>query len=452
MKEPLIYKGFWFLPENPKNYLSGILTYNPNFGIELDLINTFIDLSKLEDIHKPDFILGVTTDNQRITLYKSFARSWNILSNVPCVTYTTDYTFIGDRHFSNQSELKFDSISAKFKNFDEWVNVFGFGINHNFQAESKTISINYELPKPLTFKINDEISGGITFSVNSSLMQNVVTPQIKQSTSVYLEYSCKQSFDLILDDMIFFQNFFSLGCYELAYPLHIILYSKDNESKKFQLIYKPSINYVEERRKRPWEFLFNLDDIQLNFESILQKWYAKKETMQHILTLLLESFYHERKLEVNVFINISQAIEAFHRHYRKNESLDPKDFKSKKEAIIATVPEIYKDEIREMLHFSNEPKYKQRLEEVIAEVTNKILDHTFLKDKDQFIKNVKDNRNYYTHYDKSLSKKAFKAVDLYEISKKLRMVLIFLILSETGFTNDQIADLYKRAKANLDIN
>src|SRR6185295_751441 len=120
MIEKFTHKGLWFLPDNPDRQVTGILTYDPSEGADLELLGTLVDHRSSKEIHEPDFILGYTTDNKAITLYKSYEYSRSFLSGIDTAKYTTNFILIGD-HFTNEIEFKFDKVKGRFKNLDEWI-------------------------------------------------------------------------------------------------------------------------------------------------------------------------------------------------------------------------------------------------------------------------------------------------------------------------------------------
>jgi hypothetical protein len=66
-----------------------------------------------------------------------------------------------------------------------------------------------------------------------------------------------------------------------------------------------------------------------------------------------------------------------------------------------------------------------------------------IKDKDQFIRDTKISRNYYTHLDPELEKKALKRGELFRLTEMLKLVLYILILIETGFSKSSIEKALK---------
>ena len=86
-----------------------------------------------------------------------------------------------------------------------------------------------------------------------------------------------------------------------------------------------------------------------------------------------------------------------------------------------------------------------RLTELIEKYSNDILDKV-LGDKTKFVTDVKNSRNYYTHYDKRLEKKALKGADLFYLSERLKILLVCAFLMEAGITKEMIVSYLERIK------
>ena len=131
-----------------------------------------------------------------------------------------------------------------------------------------------------------------------------------------------------------------------------------------------------------------------------------------------------------------QGIETFHRRRRHNEKEPKETHKIKIAAILEGCPTEHQTWLKEKLNFSNEPTLQERLIELFAEIDEKLKDHLFPK-VDEIFKNSKNSRNYYTHYNKSLEKKALKHTPLFYLTERLKIFLLILLLKETGISNDQ---------------
>jgi hypothetical protein len=80
--------------------------------------------------------------------------------------------------------------------------------------------------------------------------------------------------------------------------------------------------------------------------------------------------------------------------------------------------------------------------------SNNILDK-ILGDKTQFVLNVKNSRNYYTHYSNDGVKKALKGSKLFYLSERLKILLVCSFLEEVGFNKDNLSMLLDNIKWKL---
>lgn len=90
MVEEMSYSGLWWLPENDdKTFISGTLKLNDGNGI-LEIIGSTDDLVKVfgdkffDYIFKSpglDIILGITVNNEKITLVNNFLKSSDLCSS-----------------------------------------------------------------------------------------------------------------------------------------------------------------------------------------------------------------------------------------------------------------------------------------------------------------------------------------------------------------------------------
>jgi hypothetical protein len=67
-------------------------------------------------------------------------------------------------------------------------------------------------------------------------------------------------------------------------------------------------------------------------------------------------------------------------------------------------------------------------------------------DRDAFIQVFKDSRNYYTHYDPRLEKRAARGVALYLLSIQLQAIIEMSLLRQLGFGCRAISGILERAR------
>ena len=447
MQNDFEYSGIWFLPEDENNEVSGKLIYSAKDGITLELIGSF---EKVEDIFKdknPIIILGYLANGKKITLLYNHSIS-KIISfpGVPIVIYKSFYLFIGE-HYKRLEDLLFNSIEVNFNNLENWLNFNGNKVKYFKNG------INLFYRKPLSIEFNIEnLKGEFEFTATTKY-KGSKNYQISQKVILSLESKTLLNFREFLNKIQVFQDFLTFGYFETSIPLSINLFNNNNYDeyankkieKPISLLYSLKNIFFETKERQSHEFLFYYEDISDNFETTINKWFTLNKEIEPIINLFLESFYSiNEKFNENKFLNMIHALETFHRRLRKNNVLNKKDFKLKISSILFAVPEEQKDWLKERLNFANEPTLNSRLTELISEIIDYKIIQKIIVNENIFIKQIRDTRNYYTHYNSSLEKKALKGSNLYYSTMKLRVILIIHLLLLLGLKKEAIEKIIER--------
>jgi hypothetical protein len=456
LREIFSYKGLFWLPENPDDKVSGTLSFSPEDGITLELIGFLGSRRSSAQLFETKIINGFSTNGKKLSLFKCYES--NRTASYPGIETSiiqANYLFVG-ANFINEDEICFNKVAIKLKNLDSWLGISGFDIQYN-QAEHST-NIYYKLPQPIEFKINSGYKAKFEFiSSGPSISIYTRKASIEQSVYLILEPLDKtdRHFKELLKQTHTFQMFITFATFTASFPLEIIFYSPryfiEFDSKKIpeeiQLYYTTSIK-PKNKEIFHWDLLFSYQDIEKNFKVIINNWYTQHDKINSILGLFLVNFYNPGIFNVNRFLNIAQALETFHRRFKKNNVLPKNQHKERLKTIINSVDKKFKEWLKQKLSFSNEPTLKERIDELLKDYSNQTI-QKLIKDFDNFSKLVKDSRNYYTHYDKSLEKKAAKGEDLYYLTERMKVLLTCCLLNVIGFDNNLIQELLKRNKYRL---
>lgn len=195
----------------------------------------------------------------------------------------------------------------------------------------------------------------------------------------------------------------------------------------------------------------NLDKIEANFEKVFQNWFLKNEKLKPVIDLYMGIYYHRTSYERH-FLNAVQALEAYHRLTRKNEVLPKAEHKLKIESILSLAPAEHKEWLRSKLNFSNEPSLHERLEDLfrpIKDPQNKnygMAYHLFRFPStkvEDLIKDIKNTRNYNTHFDEKLKKKAVIGEDLVQLTNLLVIMIEYYLMAELELDEEMIIKIAK---------
>lgn len=468
MNNNLEFKGVWYLPNSPDKRVYGVLTYNKFSGSILELIGNFDDNDFLPELRNEDIILGVTTDSKEITLYKSFIihRGGAVFvsgseTGITTIKYTVNYLFEG-AHIAHPNDLKFDEISCHIRNLDEWLGISGFASDRitQEQQKNKEFMLKYKLPEQILFPINENVTGKFNFTIKLPSV-SIFQKEHHLKQNVELVFSCKtgQDLELLLDYFFCFQNFLVLGMYSKTHPIGIRLkgesFTRDigfeNEvlEKKIIHLYLPISNIDEEKSLLLGsEMFFNYHQIKDVFPQIIKTWFEQYDKLKPALSLFFEQLYNNQRFSENTFLNLAQAAETFHTRTNNHTKIPKEKYKLMVNEVMDSVDKKYHGWLKEQFCFGNNLNLAQRLDEIISNTANPILDK-IIGDKKLFADQIRWSRNYYTHYTKDSKKKALEGKPLFDLSEKIKIVLACAFLKQTGLPIEKIEEFLERNKRRL---
>lgn len=443
--------GIWWIPSNPEIQVSGLLKFSSSTGIRLELIGSLQEHSK---VNCP-IILGVT-QGKLITLYGSkVSDSRSSAPGFESEKYTVKTAFIG-AHFSAPDEIKFNRVAVEYSYLADWADLPVIKRQEELEEDNYNVrgfNFSYIRPEPIRGNTNQGILSLVYTWHNSGQPF-----QIDFSQSAMFEIKSQEhfSFDEWMTKIIFpLQNFITLATNRpnsvtrvLAFSHYGIRATDDNphftkQDISIEVIYRSV--YTEARQDNRLlsdDLLFQFKDIKETFGDTMTRWLAIAAELDSVCNLFFSTRYSQRMYQENHFLNIVQAAESYHRRRRFNRVLPKEEHEKRISRIIDNALEEDKEWLKQKLSFSNEPSLKERLIDLRQE-TSEIIS-LLITDENSFIKQVRDTRNYLTHYDKSLWKKTVKGEDLYWLTYTLEVLLQTCFLKELGFSPEQCVALFER--------
>ena len=428
MTEILEFQGYWSPTMDMEKSYSGILKI-ANGEIDLELLGC-------RDFPQDRFIIhGLTSTGKKITLYNCypFNRSMS-MPGIPTAILSATHYFEGDH--LNETDLIFEAAELKITFLDLWLGVGGFKFFEK-KENPYSLSLTYELPETITLFKNDQIEILIAFNYHSPSFKPVSNCNIQQESLIQIKHSQSFSLEELWTYINIIKSFFTLS-YFSEVNLEDVVVIKNNSSLQLKYLRQNSSEIETKKHRR--HFLFDYHDVQSNLSKIFEKWYGLHKNLEPVMAIFLEIFKKQAKLSESHFLNIMHGIESFHRRLRSNYKRPQEEFSKLIKEILDSVPNEHQSWLKEKLAFANEPSLKERLENLISEIEPSILSHLF-PFHEKLIVQAKDTRNYFTHYSPSLEKKALEGKDLYHLSERLKLLLLILLLKETGFDESQISKI-----------
>ncbi|NET42545.1 HEPN domain-containing protein [Okeania sp. SIO2B3] len=461
--ENIEYSGYWWLPSEPDLKIAGILKFKNTEGIKLQLIGSFLNFYTAGKIPTNiPIILGVV-HREIITICNSInSHSRRSSPGFASQEYTSELALIG-RHFTKPDEILFNKARVRYSYLSDWADLPLI----KREPDLRDLDWNKERELRFTYTAPEDIEAKTTygkFSViyNCSEAGKRESIDLKQFVSLMIqpneELSCKDFHFKFIHPL---NNFITFATDRTNCITELEFYSRHGDTdivdSRYSLdeipikaIYK---TYYPDRKKLDKllfhnkifsEMLFSLSDIKSDFSLIMQRWFNSVEKLDSVLNLFFSIKYKPDIYLESKFLNLVQAVESYHRRQIKNHVLPEDEHKERKERILGSVPSEYQEWLKEKLNYSNEPTLKERLIELlelIPEITKQLI-----KDKEVFATQVKNARNYFTHYNKSLKKKVPQPEELSWFIELLSFILQACILKELGCTSERCHQLLNRNK------
>jgi hypothetical protein len=443
MHESHEYKGLWWLPGDDDEALSGTAVIADG-SAELEVVGDFGRALLSEtarekqyslDLEDKPRVLGIAANGKEITLEGLAERGHTVhLPGLATARYQADVAVVG-KHFPASEEITFDEISICASDLNAWTRVSGFDISMGLEqlkekgatALSST-EIRYEAPDDIDIPLARGENAIIRFTAPSKgLGHGTDHVELSQKAALHLRFAKRANIRTVFKRVSQVRNFLSLAAGRPASVLSVTGYRDDytqgNTSfpRPIEIYWQiPHNPEPSARRRQVREMLFTLDETQSEMSTVMRKWFRRQPHLEPVFNLFFGTLYNPGLyLEVK-FLAYAQAIETY-------------DYRRRRKPGRLTLA--------------------QRMGDVLGRcrtVSKRIVGEGE-DDLDDFIREFKDSRNYYTHYNPKLEMKAASGTALLLLCIQLQAIIEMSLLRELGFPCRAINGMLERSRRYAEI-
>ncbi|MGG3662954.1 HEPN domain-containing protein [Bacillus gobiensis] len=444
--------------------LNGILNVND------DINNVFLYLYSDEPLALPyytDVVYGTTYNGNAFTLYD--CKIGGGFSSSGVHDYKTKYMYkvnssyvLEGAIFTKEQEILIKEVSFSVTNLNKWADQEALDIKFDDSSEyiitKKNLDDITHTNEEFVFSIKYITMPNYSYTVSSSL-------NIQTNARLVIKFHTPTGLVRVHSLINQVRDFFSLCTTTRTYIEYITAKPQYPTPQEFEFpinIYGQLIEFGKKENINDLKFYHNyisLEQIKKDFNLCMKNWFEKSEKLQPVIDLYLSINYHRTSNERH-FLNLVQALEAYHRLTRKNEVLPKDEHKKKMEKIIANIPEEYQSWVKAKLAFSNEPSLHERLEELLTPKSksgsphhDSQLRHIFKlenKEKIEIIRDIKYTRNYNTHFDERLLKKSLQGEELFQLILLLSLMMEYYLLMELEIDEETVINLIRQKSKQID--
>jgi hypothetical protein len=461
------YSGSWWLPHSEKQ-VTGDLIFSNEAGLRLDLHDSLAEggsfLDTLRDDRRTAYpvVLGMTEDGKLVTLCDcQETRVSTAFKNIEeggflytTAGYDARAAFIG-AHFFETQQMQFHRAEVQYDYLPDFVRKQGF--TPDFKMEDGILQkyqLTYEYPPRIVATTSRGIiSVSYNFHQHGGPMKELT---LWQSTA--LEIKLEKELTLKKLDIEYIrplQDLMSLAANRPTSITDLLVYSKEkvetvmNRTSEVPIAVVFQQNYQKERQDSllpPNKLLFTLEDrsVSERFSEIIERWLTNTDLdeLGDVFTLFFSVLYAPDLSQEMGFLNIAFAAELYHRKRFSNEVLPKNKHKARVTSVVDSAPEEHREWVKNALSFSNEPRFRDRIDDLV-DMTKEVISPLF-SDKDYFVNKVRDTRHYRVHNVSRLKKNAAEGEELYWITKTLSYLVQACLLIELGLTSQDCFELFSK--------
>ena len=439
--------GLWWLPDDDDRAVGGVIRFDPSSGVTLHVAGLVGGLEPFSMSEMIPIILGRIENGKTITLYQCDNVSIRDGIGIDARTFRARAAFVGV-WFETEDDIRFSSGTVQFSSLPDWVGNGAFHAEGTNSAESFSYSIRYDRPPELTATTHIgviRLAYGFSVAADHGRMMSIT-----QRPAFVIEAAEEHSIDSWLEHAVYpLQVFLTFAMRQPASVTDMTVLARAqstaNESERdvfVTVLFEPVFH--DSSQPRPvfrHDMLFSLDDVRVQFDTILSRWFALTNELRDVVSRFYSIKFRPNTLLETRFLMVVQAVEAYHRRTgRRQQAIPEREYQERIAAILAGAPEGQQGWLKQKLEFSNEPTLARRLKDLIEDTLPTTA--SLLGDRKTFVREVVDTRNYHTHYSQELRKKAVSGERLYWITSALTDLFEACLLTKLGFTPQQTHELF----------
>jgi len=450
--QPFKKKGEWWIPGSDCKVV-GELDYSVR-RMELrlnDILHRPVldqrSLSRPED-DQPAVIHGHTTENDEVTLYKSWYQSWRPIGRRTQINETilVSHVALFGGHFAQIESQLFESCSFQLAGLDEWISHNAFDSTQENEGSDTVFVTKAKLGQARTF---DTAVG--TFDLGAWVATRGAGYQVTLSHEWVLQLTPHSPRDLnwFMKVIRHAERLLTLFCSEPIHSLTCRLHLTKDDPARHSLamsIYGCRLFFshkrAPEKQLRRFDFLVQYERIREHLPAVFASWFSDDDSLDDALHLFFSTIYQPGEYLETRFLPMAQALEVFSRELYQDTYIDQAEAKRVlrqiRSGFDANWNKGFVRSISDRIAYANEPTLRDRLTMLIERLEEPTR-HLFCVDHKRFVGGIVASRNFHTHYS-SGRELALKGLELHWATAKMHLLMTVFLLQRAGLSESLIRE------------
>ena len=442
-------EGRWWLLGKPDAVQYGILHFDPDEGLVLETkearaqseAEIFEGLTEAGNENDGGTIIGRDRHDQPVTLFFCARCGDESSAGLRVMRFHAGYALMG-REVPSWQDVRLNSIRMDFTGLNSWLGFHPF----NRKCEDGVAYVGYRYPDDFVFPVQEGVELRIVAegSIRDGAKDdNSLT--LSEKRLFELRWSAAADMKQVHQWTLLLQRFLSLAMGKPVYVRSLRGFMDDRDhqhiSTPIVLLKKNSGAVTAEELVLPGETLFSFEDVKEHFGEIFNRWLEYTTRLDAVIDLYFAVVFNQSLYIDHRFLLLAQALERYHVVQIGGSRESPKEFDKRLREASSLLGEEHFTFFYEKLKWANEKTLFQRLNELLE--TRRGLSADVIHEFPDFAKVVKNTRNYSTHWDPSLEKKAAKGAHLVRLVDCMRLLLANLFLTDLGLPTTAMSHALK---------
>lgn len=423
LNDEFSYMGFWWLPEDPDMRWAGAITYEPESGITLDLINDWKfefkfqgrDTFEFSHPSPPEYrerFLGIASQSpHHISLLGNHRIIASVGASVIHRRYRPEYLLVGHDFCSPKGITLQSTLNSAVVTYSSLRGWMWQDSPFDRKIEGRDITLSYKLGRKLLEFDNPAIESKVLFYEGIRDSPGGSGHEITRHSSVEIKPGSPQTLDWFCEQIDSIRDL-------LAFLAGIPVESKrirvgldEDVSKTGRVNIYRNVRLVNWDEDSNRNMAFPLARLGESTATVFQKWFSLSEEEQVPFKLCLDVINNTHRFWQFEFLALVHALES---HYQVTH---PQENRPSLRKCLTCLRRDLPIEIRSKLDF----------------------DHKFQK-------RIIDTRNYYSHYNPNNREGAYREFDLHFAILRMLPLAATVLYRELGIPDDKILSLIQRVK------
>lgn len=449
------HMGLWWLPDEPDKQLTGTLDADGVSRATLSLFGRFREANMNDQASfRPEVILGLAEDGTLITLcYCHEAKNTMRFGGISVSGFDVGL-FVTGQHFNTVDEIRFRSIAGALQHLGDWTCFDPVRVQVTPPSRQGPLRLDLHVQHLGPLKV---MAGDIEVTIGVNVEQQF-KPMDRYAVVLHHWITITPPNSIGIEDyfklMHAAQTFIALG---LRWPTQlddVLCRTTKSES------HRPDVNLhyavIPSRLAGTWsghskQHNFLRTNIGPRLGDCLGLWLAMPPALDTVRSLYFSRMYAEATYSENDYLNLVQALEAFHRETRGGRFLSKAQWTAVSRSLWALfdrkdlpVNDRQRTSLKQRISSLPEHNLGSRLDSLLEEFKSFI--DEFIPDREKFIRLVLQMRNYWTHFD---SKRAAGQLAVYEqhiLTLRLEALMELCWMQYADIPTEVMAEVARKCK------